>query len=760
MRNFIWSLSLLFAGISTSFGQTNGIEKGTYLSTNKGGKIKLNLLDNNKYELVFYSGDYKIEGDSLIFLKNTKTVNRFDLSFAKDKKAKKIKIKFLNPSYYSFFIGTQNGSEAVQYQRVADIKTKVDPDWKTTDLDFEIEKTDFLYLVYEDYNGKSDVSKYALPKDVSEVTINYDLAVLNDLNLGGFFDKKTNELRISESYGKDPLVFVNEKDEKPAKTPAVVPIQTESISNWTYPGKDSYYGESYGGAVVDSIYNSLPVDTTAVPAADYPLDPPSSYTKYDFKLKIEDNLKKAIESTKTASNKFLVVVVDDKNKKAKEDFDAFIKNQETQAGYSMYDSYNAQYDIYNYYLAGINDKKWLKSNKITNDPIVIVLNDNGDILATAKANLSNKEEAFNYYGNFYPKLLRTNALVSLGKNLKNQKASDDDLIQAFNKAALLAISYSYDSDYISSDPTELVFAKTVLDQKEVAQSWKKLIEAHQKDKTVNMYLVETILKEIKNEGFTKQLFNEDRILNDTDFLAIDYILKHSDEIEKELGTFNNLKRNDMYGQVPLMNNPISEVTNALQQNLYASQDGLTGEMNKEKINSVYKKIITSGKGNFDAYRNYFYYLSQLVDRDDSNTTYLREFNTYFDATLAGTSPIEKLDAIFSGLDSSSSYSYDGWNSFKEYHSDISNNAAWAVVTNPQNSNFIKDAIKWSEYSLVLTKNNPYYLDTLAQLYYKDGQKDKAIATQTLAVKYLSDTVEEETASEIKEVLAKMQNGTY
>jgi RNA polymerase-binding transcription factor DksA len=46
------------------------------------------------------------------------------------------------------------------------------------------------------------------------------------------------------------------------------------------------------------------------------------------------------------------------------------------------------------------------------------------------------------------------------------------------------------------------------------------------------------------------------------------------------------------------------------------------------------------------------------------------------------------------------------------------------------------------------------------LYYKDGQKDKAVATQTLAVKYLNDTVEEQTANDIKEVLSKMQNGTY
>jgi hypothetical protein len=754
MRNFIWSLSLLFAGMSVSFAQTKGIEKGTYLSTNKGEKIKLNLLDDNKYELVFYTGDYEIKGDSLVFSKKEKSENRFDLSFKNDKKAKKIKIKFLNPSYYSFYIGTQKGSEAIQYQRVSDIKTKVDPNWTSTDLDFEIDKTDFLYLVYEDYDGKSDVSKYALPKDVSEVTIDYQLQLLGSMNIAGFYDRKTNELKVSEKSGKDPLVFMNEKDVQPAKAPTVVPLENNIVTNWTYPGKSSYY-DSYGGAATDSIYNGLAVDSTAVPAADYTIDTASSYSHYNFKLKIESSLSKALAATKeAASNKFLVVY-HDSNKTAKETFNAFVKDQETQTGYNMYDKYYAQYDIYNYYLAGADDKKWLKNNKITNDPSVFVLNKNGDVLALAKSDLTSKQYQFSYYGDFYRKLLRADAFLAIDKTLKNKKASDADLISAFNKAALLEASYDYDSDYTVDDPSEFVISKTALDKKEVTQTWKKLIEAHQKDKKPDMTLVETIIREIKNQGFTKQLFNEDKILNDTDFLAIDYLLKHSDEIESNRAAFNSNAP-----EIHNIGNPVSEVSNALQTNVYASQDGVTGDMNKEKINSVYKKIIASGKGNFDAYRNYFYYLAQLEDNDGSNTTYLKEFNTYFDNTLAGPSPIEKLDAIFEGLDSSSSYSYDGWNSFKLYHSDICNNAAWAVVQKPQNSNFIKDAIKWSEYSLVISKNNPYYLDTLAQLYYKDGQKDKAVATQTLAVKYLNDTVEEETANDIKEVLSKMQNGTY
>lgn len=752
MRNFIWSLLLFTSGILMSFSQTKNIEKGTYLSTNKGQKIKLNLLDDNKYELVFYTGGYEIKGDSLVFIKNANSENRFDLSFVNDKRAKNIKIKFLDPSYYSFYIGTQKGTEDIQYQKLSDIKTKLDPEWTKTDLEFEIDKADFLYLVYEEYDGKSNVVKYALPKDAAEITINYELEVLGDLKIAGFYDRKTNELKISEKGGKNPLVFQNEKDVQPVKTSKVTPLENKIVSNWTYPGKADYLNEDYGtgAAAVDSVASAAVVD--------YAVDP--NYTKFDFKLKIENNLKKAIESTKEANNnKFLVVLANNKNKSAKESFDAFVKEQETQAGYNMYDAYNPQYDVFNYYLAGADDKKWLKSNKITNDPSVFVLNGNGDVLALAKSDLSDKSYQLNYYGDFYRKLLRADAFVSIDKIFKNKKAADAELIKAFNKAAVLETSYDYDSDYTLDDPnsTEFVITKAAVDKKEIAQTWKKLIEAHQKDAKPNLYLAETIVKEIKNQGFTKQLFNEDRILNDTDYLAIDYLLKHSDAIEENREAFNNKE-----GETHTLGNVVSEISSALQQNIYISQEGASGEVNKEKNISIYKKIIALGKGNFESYRNYFDYLSQIEDKDGSNTNFLKEFSTYFDSNLASEkgSPVEKLDAIYSSLDPTSSYSYDGWNAFKDYHSNLCNSTAWTVVLKPQNAAFLKSAIVWSEYSLVVTKNNPYYLDTLAQLYYKDGQKEKAITTQALAVKYLNKDVEEVTSSEIRETLSKMQNGTY
>lgn len=745
MRNFKWSFLFVFCVTFVSFSQTKGIQKGTYLSANKGEKIKLNLLEDNKYELVFYSGEYQIKGDSLLFSQKVKSENAFDLAFTTDKKAQKIKIKFLDPSYYSFYIGTQNSNNPVQYKKINDIRTKVDPDFVQTNLEFEVDKADYLYLVYEDYNGESKLSKFALPKDVSEVTVNYQLSAVNDLNLAGFFDQKTNELRISEQKAKNPLVFVNEKELPQAAVSKVVPVENQTISNWTYPGKEALISDDFGseGAVVDSA--AVVVDAYAPPA------PPKS----DFKLKIESNLKNAVSSTK---NKLLVVYVDSKNASVKTDFDTFIKDQEAQLGYTMYDGYNAEYDLFNYYLASAEDKKWLKTNKITDNPSIILLNENGDILATSKSKLSEKQAQFNYYDGFYKKVQRVNAFLSFDKVIKNKKATDADLIMAFNKAAVLEMPYDYDYAEISTEnPADFKLVKITLDKKTVSQTWKKLIEAHQKDAKPNMYLVETILKEIKNQGFYKQFFNEDKVLTDTDFLAIDYLIKHADAIESQRIDFNAKE-----GETHLVGNVISEITAALQQNAYIEVDGVSGEANKDKTISVYKKLIAAGKGNFECYRNYFAYLGEAEDKDGSNTSYLKEFSSYFNANLATDkgNAIERLDEMYAALDANSDYSYNGWNAFKEYHSNLCNSAAWTVVLKPANSNFLKSAISWSEYSLIVTKNNPYYLDTLAQLYYKDGQKQKAIETQTLAIKYLSVDVEEETAGEIRETLVKMQDGTY
>jgi hypothetical protein len=188
MKNVMWSFCASVCVTITSYSQIKSIEKGTYLSTNKGQKIKLNLLDNNKYELVFYSGDYEVKGDSLLFKTSEKVADVFDLTYSKDKsiKSKKVKVKFLD-AYNSFYLGTQSGAQDVVYQK---IKIDYDANPSQTDIEVEIDQPDFIYLVYEGYDGKSSVCKYAFPKDINQVVVKYSPDIMGDLNISGYFDPK------------------------------------------------------------------------------------------------------------------------------------------------------------------------------------------------------------------------------------------------------------------------------------------------------------------------------------------------------------------------------------------------------------------------------------------------------------------------------------------------------------------------------------------------------------------------------------------
>ena len=93
---------------------------------------------------------------------------------------------------------------------------------------------------------------------------------------------------------------------------------------------------------------------------------------------------------------------------------------------------------------------------------------------------------------------------------------------------------------------------------------------------------------------------------------------------------------------------------------------------------------------------------------------------------------------------------------------MANNVSWYVVDNKiSDPDKIKKAIEWSEMSLKLSRNNSYYMDTLAQLYFKNGDKQKAITIQEEAIKNYKDAeLNPDTLNEMKSVLDLMKSGTY
>lgn len=68
MQNY-WSFLLLFLFLSApSFAQQETLKSKSYYSLDDSGRrMKLNLLDNNKFELVLSYGDYEVINDSLLF---------------------------------------------------------------------------------------------------------------------------------------------------------------------------------------------------------------------------------------------------------------------------------------------------------------------------------------------------------------------------------------------------------------------------------------------------------------------------------------------------------------------------------------------------------------------------------------------------------------------------------------------------------------------------------------------------------------------
>lgn len=83
-----------------------------------------------------------------------------------------------------------------------------------------------------------------------------------------------------------------------------------------------------------------------------------------------------------------------------------------------------------------------------------------------------------------------------------------------------------------------------------------------------------------------------------------------------------------------------------------------------------------------------------------------------------------------------------------------NNIAWEMFQKVSDVNTLQDALRWSGRSLELTPNNPMWLDTYANLLYKLGQKEEAIAKEEEALRY----ADKKNSEGFQETLDKMKAG--
>jgi len=754
MKNYTLGLLLFLSAVSYS---QNKNEKGTYISNSLGQDVKLNLLDNNQYELVLLYGDYEIKNDTLLFNNNHSKESDFAVVFSSDANpsAGKIKINIKGTSGYfsGIYIGTQSGKSDPDYKAVYDLTGELGLD--DTEANFEINRAEYLYLAREDYNGETTLYKYALPRNANEIKIEYTPNYLGKMDLQGYYNEK-NELVVSENK-KNPLTFVRENQKPKVVDVKEKPIETTKKMNWTYPGKTDMFG--YGA-----------VDSTAVA------------TVSNFKLVVQDNLQKALEATKKTPQKFLVVSYDPDNKNAKTAFDEFIQNQQYTIGnYNSYE-YNANYDKYNYYLATAKDESWAKKNVMFKSA-TIIMDADGNILSQTEKNLPENTGLFDvYYSSIGEKLKYVKAMVDLNKVLNSKKAKDSDIVKkmlplsdenlyswSIEPPVKVAVGYAEPTtvepvavDTIQAYPdyyeNQTAYTKVNFDKKKLLSAWERIVNSHAKDKTPDMDFVKIALAEVQNRGFYYKIYNEERPFDETNFKAIDYLLKHYDAIlEEQKKTSKQGDAADYYADYT----PTIETQLPLAISGGISQIGEnTDEKYRNRIMDVYKKVIAKKPQDYTTTLGYLRLLQTIAEAQNKENPFVTEYDAFFkEAFKGGKNEIEILDDLYTSSQNKTDYSYSDWTSFKSSFSNASNEAAWFVVQKGRDAESIKKAIQWSESSLRIEKNNSYYLDTLAQLYYKNGEKQKAIATQELALKF-SDMIGEETKAEMEAVLEKMKNGTY
>ncbi len=743
----------------TSFAQNKNSEKGKYIATTRNEKFKFNLLEGNKFELVMIYGDYQKKGDSLYFGNQIKNKSNFLLTASNStsniqENVIKVKIKKDQILYYfsNIYIGTQEGKLPVQYKRLEELAKDIDSS-EANEFTIEIPRSKFIYLVYENYSGKSEHTKYALPKNVKEIDLNFTYNNLSDIQLKGYLNKDTNELVVSDLASREPITFKLENILERSVENEIQPLESKSEKNWTYEGKESYIATP-SEVVVDSAV--AVVDSAAVAY------PETSAAYESIKIPTSKNLTKSLKDVSKNKNQFLVIIYDPKNNNLDKEFDSFINDQQSDIYY--YSLSEAKYkDSYpfSYVIASQKDKKWFDKYKVNENPVIVITDYKGNVLTKIIGSIHDKGYLFSSYTSLKKDLNEYLVYKETNSILNNLNSSPEILLKAFKKIETLEYEYPEkkreipSGSVVDNDSVDYSVPEIKMDydlpiikwnEKIVGMNWRKVIESYSKNSNPNFDLVNLIGREISNKGFTNQIFKKEKSLNETDYLSIDYILKRYNSLKEK--TFVLVNPSLYSFEAPVKVDKI--LSDAISTNVYYSE---TSSQKKNDLNILSKVLYLENYENIDVVQNYFTLINSLAETDDLENEYVNDFETFFNIHFGNSkNSIESLDKLYSVNQNL------GWIDFKNSISNMINNVAWFVVKKSVNSESIQKAINWSETSLIMQKNNAYYLDTLAQLYYKNSEKTKALKTQELAVKY-SDMVEDQTIkNEIKETLKKMKSG--
>ena len=328
MKKIIFLSTLFFSLI---FQAQNIVKPGIYKSEGENLGVELQVNNDNTYQLIFMSGILNSKNDSIYLVNKHKQESKFIVNqFETNKNSSAIVVtinsKYIASYYNPVYIGTQkNDKSPVEYKYVEDYKpqtmdsTGYDNDFQ--DIVFSLDRVKYIYLV-EIKDGIATSSKYEIKDTVSNLEVIYSPYAISNINLRGYINEE-NKLIITD--GNTPIIFSLNLENKESSSNTLNPSSTKKDLDFVAPTSKYKLDQEYYGA--------------------------NENLNFDFKFVIDSNLKDALKTLQKTPNKFLVIAYNPNNKNENEEFKSFIKSQEYNVKSNMYDQYQPEYDLYNYYLA-------------------------------------------------------------------------------------------------------------------------------------------------------------------------------------------------------------------------------------------------------------------------------------------------------------------------------------------------------------------------------------------------------------------------
>lgn len=759
----VFTLMLLFF-ISFGFSQTSVLEPGVYKANVQGQKLMLKVLEDNKYEMAIFFGKYTVENDTVTFNNSESKESVFKIKPDKDAEfSSTLKIKITPQMLYmgrGIYIGTQKDEHSVvEYKPLSDyVEKRVSGHSMPKDVKIDVEKAKYLYLVDSQRRGGTTVSKFQLDPNINQIEVEYSGSSFKNVELKGIIDRETKKISVSEGRTK-AVMFEFEKDNgvEEIKKDEVAPLAVSAEKDWL---------KKNGFAPDDDFDSSYLEQRTK--------------TKYTFKYTNYKTYPEALKSLEKTPEKFLVIVVDNR-KNGKTEFANFIKDQEERMSRYMRKGYDAEIDNFSFYLATEKDKSLIDNFKIKNKTALAFVNSNGVLLYHTDGTLEDNSNFFQRYYSVYDEINRANEHLKLDQLAANKKATLADFKKAFvnitktkkrfgnnNYEDETIVEEDYDEtaatvvDTVAAvnegdnyfqvkDPENLYSIK--INKEFITEKWKLILDSDTKNSSYDNEFVQLCKKELLNMGFTYKLYGGQKMVGETDFKILDYLFKNYNEILKNEEKYYTLNSEEDYLDQGGTDR-ISAVLSTFFQNRTTESANLH-RSNQVKLIGYYKTFLQLSGYNLADFRIYLERVKESNKNDSS--LYFDEFNDFFKVLDSkGTSLIETLDEMYETQKSS----YMNWAEFKRSFAELANNVAWEVVeTKSSDKTTIQKAIKWSEASLKIEKNEHNCLDTLAQLYYMNNEKGRAVTTEQKAIDAVKST-DEKRAKEYSDILGKMKNGNY